>query len=198
MLYFLNTRISKFLLSWFTKGKILSSICKPNRTFLQDIIFLQIFAKNLYQFAWKFELFSRKRKFFLCFVRKRSCSDYFREKFCENGNFAKHKISVFVIMAKGFTVSTLPSNMPGTRRRGRGGGHLHSIALLLLIFCFRQCCGFMTFLCGSGSADPCLWLMDPDRSISSLTFKSPTKNNFFKKVFLLITFWRYVYIIFQR
>jgi hypothetical protein len=29
-----------------------------------------------------------------------------------------------------------------------------------------QCCGFITFCCGSGSvsgsADPCLWLMDPD------------------------------------
>jgi len=29
---------------------------------------------------------------------------------------------------------------------------------------FMQCCGSMTFWCGSGSgyADPCLWLMDPD------------------------------------
>ncbi len=25
-----------------------------------------------------------------------------------------------------------------------------------------QCCGSMTIWCGSGSADPCLWLMDPD------------------------------------
>ncbi len=25
-----------------------------------------------------------------------------------------------------------------------------------------QCSGYMTFWCGSGSADPCLWLMDPD------------------------------------
>ncbi len=25
----------------------------------------------------------------------------------------------------------------------------------------RQCCGSMTFRCGSGSADPCFWLMDP-------------------------------------
>ncbi len=24
-----------------------------------------------------------------------------------------------------------------------------------------QCCGSMTFWCGSGSADPCLWLMNP-------------------------------------
>ncbi len=27
---------------------------------------------------------------------------------------------------------------------------------------YKQCCGSMTFWCGSGSADPCLWLMDPD------------------------------------
>jgi hypothetical protein len=25
-----------------------------------------------------------------------------------------------------------------------------------------QCYGSMIFWCGSGSADPCLWLMDPD------------------------------------
>ncbi len=27
---------------------------------------------------------------------------------------------------------------------------------------FKQCCRFMSFWCGSGPADPCLWLMDPD------------------------------------
>jgi hypothetical protein len=27
---------------------------------------------------------------------------------------------------------------------------------------FYQCSGSMTFWCGSGSADPCLWLIDPD------------------------------------
>jgi hypothetical protein len=37
--------------------------------------------------------------------------------------------------------------------------------------------------------------MDPDPV--SLTLKMPTKNLFFL-VFLLITFWRYIYIIFQR
>jgi len=32
---------------------------------------------------------------------------------------------------------------------------------------FLQCCGSMTFWCGSGpgSADPCLWLTDPDADI---------------------------------
>ncbi len=61
----------------------------------------------------------------------------------------------------------------------------------------KQCCGSMTFWGGSGSADPCLWLMDPrirtrirgsvpltNGSVSwirillfsSLTFKTPAKN----------------------
>jgi hypothetical protein len=30
------------------------------------------------------------------------------------------------------------------------------------VVCALQCCGSMTFWCGSGSADPCLWLLDPD------------------------------------
>jgi hypothetical protein len=66
--------------------------------------------------------------------------------------------------------------------------------------CGNQCCGSMTFWCGSGSADPCLWLMDPDRILlfSSLTVKMPTKNKFKKKVFLHIIFWRFFYIIFQK
>ncbi len=39
---------------------------------------------------------------------------------------------------------------------------------------------------------------DPDPSIFIMTFKMPTKTNFFKNVFLHITFCRYFYIIFQR
>ncbi len=34
----------------------------------------------------------------------------------------------------------------------------------------RQCCGSMTFWCGSGSADPCLWLMYPDPGSGSCYF----------------------------
>ncbi len=55
----------------------------------------------------------------------------------------------------------------------------------------HQCCGSMTFWCGSGSADPCLWLMDPDPVLfSSLTFKMPTKKYLFKKkkLFCLLLF----------
>ena len=44
----------------------------------------------------------------------------------------------------------------------------------------------------SGTADPCLWQIDPDPLISPLTFKMPTKNSSKKKhFFLLIAFWRY-------
>jgi hypothetical protein len=48
---------------------------------------------------------------------------------------------------------------------------------------FYQCCGPMTFWCGSGSTDPCLWLWLMDPLFSSLTFKLPTKNAL-KKDFL--------------
>ncbi len=49
----------------------------------------------------------------------------------------------------------------------------------------NQCCGSMTFWCGSGSgsgsgsADPCLWWIRMRiRLFSSLIFKIPTKRNF--------------------
>ncbi len=46
----------------------------------------------------------------------------------------------------------------------------------------NQCCGSMTFWCGSGSgsADPYLWLIRI-LLFSSLTFKMPKKNFFFLK-----------------
>jgi hypothetical protein len=69
---------------------------------------------------------------------------------------------------------------------------------------FFQCSGSMTFWCGSGSADPCLWQMDPDpdpgygycyfRHWSSRC----QQKTFLTQFFLLVTFWRYTYIIFQR
>ncbi len=67
------------------------------------------------------------------------------------------------------------------------------------ILLFFQCCGFMTFWCGSGYADPCLWLMepdpesDPDPAIFVIDLQDANK----KLLFLLITFWRYIYIIFK-
>ncbi len=79
------------------------------------------------------------------------------------------------------------------------------------IFPFCQCCGSMTFWggSGSGSADPCLWLLgpdsdpDPDPGSGSCYFRHwpsrcQQKTNFLTQFFLLITFWRYIYIIFLR
>ncbi len=57
-----------------------------------------------------------------------------------------------------------------------------------------QCCGSMTFLYGFGSADPWLWPIDPDLDpdpaifVLDLQYASET----------LITFWRYINIIFLR
>ncbi len=53
----------------------------------------------------------------------------------------------------------------------------------------NQCCGSMTFWCGSGSADPCLWLMDPDSEADPSIFiidqqKTPLKN----KIFCILLF----------
>ncbi len=74
-----------------------------------------------------------------------------------------------------------------------------------LLYYYQQCCGSMTFWCGSGSgfgsADPCLWLMDPDSdpSIFIIDLHDAYKKLIFcKKVFLHITFWRYFFIIFHR
>ncbi len=38
----------------------------------------------------------------------------------------------------------------------------HRLLISWVLICEIQCCGSMTFWDGSGSADPCLWLMDPD------------------------------------
>ncbi len=63
-----------------------------------------------------------------------------------------------------------------------------------------QCCVSMTFWCRSGSGDPCWWLMDPDLdpnpAIFVINLQDAKKNILY--VFLLITFWRYIYIIFQK
>ncbi len=52
-----------------------------------------------------------------------------------------------------------------------------------LLYYIMQCCGSMTFW--GGSADPCLWLMDPDSDPDPDIFvidlpKMPTKTSFFK------------------
>jgi hypothetical protein len=61
----------------------------------------------------------------------------------------------------------------------------------------------MAFWCGSGSgsgsADPCLWLMelDPDLAIFVIDFQDANKKLLNKKRYLLITIGRYIYIIFK-
>ncbi len=64
-----------------------------------------------------------------------------------------------------------------------------------------QCCGFMAFWCGSGSgsADPCLWLMDPDPdpAIFVIDLQDANKKLIKKKSFFDYLFWRYINIIFK-
>jgi hypothetical protein len=47
-----------------------------------------------------------------------------------------------------------------------------------------QCCGFMKFWYGSGSADPYFWLMI--LLFSSATFQTSAKNNFFSVFFFFL------------
>jgi hypothetical protein len=48
-----------------------------------------------------------------------------------------------------------------------------------------QCCGSMTFwgASWSGSADPCLWLMDPDPSIFVIDLQDASKKIILNKIF---------------
>ncbi len=95
------------------------------------------------------------------------------------------------------------SQLPGSERgAGRGGcvpsPWCISINARSTNKGLQQCCGSMTFWCGSGSgsADPCLWLMDPDPFV--IDIQDANKKLIFILFFLLITFWRYIYIFFQR
>jgi hypothetical protein len=75
----------------------------------------------------------------------------------------------------------------------------HSARYLTIInYRYMQCCGSMTFWCGSGSgsgsADPSLWLMYPDPdmdpSIFIIDLQDANKKFFLIFIFLHITFWR--------
>jgi hypothetical protein len=46
----------------------------------------------------------------------------------------------------------------------------------------------MTFWCGSGSADPCLLLMDPDPGIFVIDLQAANKKLIFNKFFCLLLF----------
>ncbi len=81
---------------------------------------------------------------------------------------------------------------------GYGFVSAYMIFIVFHWYCYNQSCGSMTCWCGSGSADPCLWLMDPDSdpAIFVIDLQDANKKLIFFKV--LITFWRHIYIIFQR
>ncbi len=73
-----------------------------------------------------------------------------------------------------------------------------AMAIVLYMYSGRQWCGSMTFWCGSGSADPCLELMDPDPDADpepSIFITERRDENIKtylkKKVFLHVTFRRY-------
>ncbi len=51
-----------------------------------------------------------------------------------------------------------------------------------------QCCGSMPFWCGSGSADPCLWLMDRDPAIFITDLQDANKKLIEKKFFCILLF----------
>ncbi len=98
---------------------------------------------------------------------------------------------------------------PATGSRGQGvpvpGNNIFPIVLLqkYLPYCNHQCSGSMTLWCGSGSgsADPCLWLMDqysdPVPAIFVIDLQDANKNNFFLNFICLLIF-ESTFIIFQR
>ncbi len=53
--------------------------------------------------------------------------------------------------------------------------------------CCWQCCGSMTFWCGSGSGsrsmDPCIWLMNPDPAIFIIDLQDANIKQIKKKIF---------------
>ncbi len=51
---------------------------------------------------------------------------------------------------------------------------------------------------GSGSADPYLWLMDPDTDADPDPAIFVTDLQDINKIAYYLTFWSYIYIIFQR
>ncbi len=98
------------------------------------------------------------------------------------------------LLLLGFGNAWSKIGLSGNFKRGEGEGFLvHT--LLLALRNGNQCCGSMTFWYGSGSADPYLWLMDPDPDPAILVdLQNINKKLILTKVFCLLLF----YIIFQR
>ncbi len=79
---------------------------------------------------------------------------------------------------------------------GTGGNHL----LLTYLLRSVQCSGSMTFWGGSGtgSADPCLWLMDPDPSISDIDLQDASKKLIFNTIFSANYFYKGTFTSFSK
>ncbi len=88
--------------------------------------------------------------------------------------------------------------------RYRSGSFHHHAKIFLKnrdSYCFVLFCWSVTFWYGAGTTDPCLWPRDPDPAPGPAIFipvcQDAKEKLFSFKVFLLITFWRYIYIIFS-
>ena len=70
------------------------------------------------------------------------------------------------------------------------GKYFYFLMAVFELFAFQQCCGFMTFWCGcgSGSADLCFWLMDPDADPDHSIFTSCQQKTKFKPSFSAYSF----------
>ncbi len=71
------------------------------------------------------------------------------------------------------TTVTAATMSPVTTSLWRGAPAIQILLRWANIYAYSpylQCSGSMTFMCGSGSADPCLWLMDLDPGSGSCYF----------------------------
>ncbi len=95
-----------------------------------------------------------------------------------------------------FLLSHKSAVLKATRMAGVGvsnpDAHWSSIANYV-------CCGSMIFCRRSGSADPCLLLVDPDPDPAFFViYPQDAHKKPFLIFFCFFTFWRYIYNIFQR
>ncbi len=60
-----------------------------------------------------------------------------------------------------------------------------TVARRMKALAWNQCSGSMTFWCGSGSGDPCLWLvdLDPDPAIFVIDLQDASKKLIFSTIF---------------
>ena len=80
------------------------------------------------------------------------------------------------------------------------GKYFYFLMAVFELFAFQQCCGSMTFWCGcgSGSADLCFWLMDPDADPDPDIFTSCQQKLSFNQVFLHIPFLKIILHSFSK